>query len=62
MLSVAVSHDSQWVVSGSKDRCVQFWDLRTAQAQLMLQGHKNSGEWCLCGGRGCADDEISDIY
>lgn len=43
VLSVAVSHDSQWVVSGSKDRCVQFWDLRTAQAQLMLQGHKNSG-------------------
>ncbi|KAF8492125.1 WD40-repeat-containing domain protein [Gautieria morchelliformis] len=42
VLSVAVSHDSQWVVSGSKDRCVQFWDLRTAQAQLMLQGHKNS--------------------
>ncbi|KIJ38894.1 hypothetical protein M422DRAFT_60773 [Sphaerobolus stellatus SS14] len=42
VLSVAVSHDSQWVVSGSKDRCVQFWDLRTGQAQLMLQGHKNS--------------------
>ncbi|KAF8518386.1 WD40-repeat-containing domain protein [Hysterangium stoloniferum] len=42
VLSVAVSHDSQWVVSGSKDRCVQFWDLRTAQPQLMLQGHKNS--------------------
>ena len=40
---MAVSNDSQWVVSGSKDRCVQFWDLRTGQAQLMLQGHKNSG-------------------
>jgi len=42
VLSVAVSHDGQWVVSGSKDRCVQFWDARTAQMQLSLQGHKNS--------------------
>ncbi|KAI0066995.1 WD40 repeat-like protein [Artomyces pyxidatus] len=42
VLSVAVSHDGQWVVSGSKDRGVQFWDARTATVQLMLQGHKNS--------------------
>jgi len=42
VLSVAVSHDGKWVVSGSKDRCVQFWDARTGQMQLMLQGHKNS--------------------
>ena len=44
VLSVAVSHDGQWVVSGSKDRGVQFWEQRTAMVQLMLQGHKNSGE------------------
>ena len=44
VLSVAVSHDGQWVVSGSKDRGVQFWEARTAVVQLMLQGHKNSGE------------------
>ena len=43
VLSVAVSHDGQWVVSGSKDRGVQFWDAKTATVQLMLQGHKNSG-------------------
>lgn len=43
VLSVAVSHDGQWVVSGSKDRGVQFWDARTAVVQCMLQGHKNSG-------------------
>ena len=43
VLSVAVSHDGQWVVSGSKDRGVQFWDAKSAIVQLMLQGHKNSG-------------------
>ncbi|KAF8155506.1 WD40-repeat-containing domain protein [Crassisporium funariophilum] len=42
VLSVAVSHDGAWVVSGSKDRGVQFWDSRTAIVQCMLQGHKNS--------------------
>ncbi|KAJ6557825.1 WD40-repeat-containing domain protein [Mycena capillaripes] len=41
VLSVAVSHDSQWIVSGSKDRGVQFWD-RAGVVQCMLQGHKNS--------------------
>ncbi|KAJ7083245.1 WD40-repeat-containing domain protein [Mycena epipterygia] len=41
VLSVAVSHDGQWVVSGSKDRGVQFWD-RQGIVQCMLQGHKNS--------------------
>lgn len=43
VLSVAVSHDGQWVVSGSKDRGVQFWDAKSAVVQCMLQGHKNSG-------------------
>ncbi|KAG6900375.1 hypothetical protein C0993_011725 [Termitomyces sp. T159_Od127] len=42
VLSVAVSHDGQWVVSGSKDRGVQFWDSRSADVQCMIQGHKNS--------------------
>ncbi|KAI0697026.1 WD40-repeat-containing domain protein [Cytidiella melzeri] len=42
VLSVAVSHDGQWVVSGSKDRGVQFWDAKSAVVQCMLQGHKNS--------------------
>lgn len=42
VLSVAVSPDGQWVVSGSKDRSIQFWNIATGQAQFMLQGHKNS--------------------
>ena len=46
MLSVALTPDGKWVLSGSKDRGVQFWDPVTANAQLMLQGHKNSGKSC----------------
>ncbi|KAF9312734.1 general transcription repressor [Podila horticola] len=42
VLSVAVSPDGKWVVSGSKDRGVQFWDPNAAAVQFMLQGHKNS--------------------
>ncbi|KKF92602.1 Transcriptional repressor rco-1 [Ceratocystis platani] len=42
VLSVAFTPDGQWVMSGSKDRGVQFWDPRTGSTQLMLQGHKNS--------------------
>ncbi|OJA13325.1 hypothetical protein AZE42_12479 [Rhizopogon vesiculosus] len=42
VLSVAVSHDMQWVVSGSKDCGVRFWDSRTGTMQCVLQGHKNS--------------------
>ncbi|KAI9790347.1 MAG: general transcription repressor [Peltula sp. TS41687] len=42
VLSVALTPDGQWVLSGSKDRGVQFWDPRSGSAQLMLQGHKNS--------------------
>ena len=41
VLSVALTPDGQWVMSGSKDRGVQFWS-RNGEAQLMLQGHKNS--------------------
>ncbi|RSH78482.1 general transcription repressor [Apiotrichum porosum] len=42
VLSVAISPDGQWVVSGSKDRSIQFWNIHSGQAQFMLQGHKNS--------------------
>lgn len=42
VLSVAVSPDGEWIMSGSKDRGVQFWDPKTAKPQFMLQGHKNS--------------------
>ncbi|KAG5437350.1 hypothetical protein PCANB_000780 [Pneumocystis canis] len=41
VLSVACSPDGHWVLSGSKDRGVQFWDYHGC-VQLILQGHKNS--------------------
>ncbi len=37
-----VSRDGQWIVSGSKDRGVQFWDARSAEGQCRILGHKNS--------------------
>ena len=41
VFSTAVSHNRQWVVSGSKDNSVLFWDARNAQAQFALHGHKD---------------------
>ncbi|KAI9677594.1 MAG: general transcription repressor [Caeruleum heppii] len=48
VLSVALTPDGHWVLSGSKDRGVQFWDPRNGTTQLMLQGHKNSGQSSFC--------------
>lgn len=48
VLSVALTPHGDWVLSGSKDRGVQFWDPHTGVAQLMLQGHKNSGMFNPC--------------
>ena len=59
MLSVALTTDGQWVLSGSKDRGVQFWDPRTGDAQLMLQGHKNSGAYCFLSTNNCS---MFDVY
>ena len=42
VLSVCLTPNGEWVMSGSKDRGVQFWDPITGDAQMMLQGHKNS--------------------
>jgi WD40 repeat protein len=47
--SVAVSHDHQWVVSGSYDGSVGFWDMRTGEEQLILRGHMDGGMFqCIC--------------
>ena len=39
VFSAAASHDGKWVVSGSFDKSVLFWDARNAQAQFALHGH-----------------------
>lgn len=44
VLSVAVPPSGQWIVSGSKDRGVSFWDPKATLANVVLQGHKNSGQ------------------
>ena len=43
VLTVAVSHDGRWVVSGSRNREARFCDLNTATTQCVLKGHRNSG-------------------
>ncbi|KAI9772871.1 MAG: general transcription repressor [Geoglossum simile] len=58
VLSVALTPDGRWVLSGSKDRGVQFWDPQSGNTQLMLQGHKNSGKWA--GTRGTRDFGLED--
>lgn len=42
VLSVCSSPDGQYILSGSKDRGVIFWEKTTGDALLMLQGHRNS--------------------
>ncbi|PFH48960.1 hypothetical protein AMATHDRAFT_64144 [Amanita thiersii Skay4041] len=42
ILSIAPLPDSTLVLSGSKDRHVNFWDAKTATLQMSLLGHKNT--------------------
>ena len=41
--SIAVSHDGQWVVSGSCDSQVRFWDAKTGAVQLILRDRSVRG-------------------
>ena len=42
VLSVATTEDDEYILSGSKDRGVLFWDKVSGNPLLMLQGHRNS--------------------
>lgn len=42
VLSVCYTPDGRYLVSGSKDRTVLFWDTVQYEPQVILQGHKNS--------------------
>ncbi|KAJ7108485.1 hypothetical protein C8R44DRAFT_802803 [Mycena epipterygia] len=39
-MSVGITRDAQWIVSGSWDRGVHFWDTNGV-VQCVLQGHKS---------------------
>jgi len=47
VMSVAISHDGRWIVSGSEDCGVQFWDIH-GRTHLMLQGHHAMGTPLPC--------------
>lgn len=42
VLSVATTQNDQYILSGSKDRGVLFWDTQSGNPLLMLLGHRNS--------------------
>ncbi|CAL9734193.1 general transcriptional corepressor Tup1p [Monosporozyma servazzii] len=42
VLSVTTTNNDEFVLSGSKDRGVLFWDTESGNPLLMLQGHRNS--------------------
>ena len=42
VLSVTTTNNDEYVLSGSKDRGVLFWDTNSGNPLLMLQGHRNS--------------------
>ena len=37
--SVAFSHDSKWIASGSNDRAIRIWNAETGQCERWLGGH-----------------------
>ena len=41
--TTAISPEGRWVISGSNDRIVQFWNPMDGQSQFRLIGHKDSG-------------------
>jgi glucose repression regulatory protein TUP1 len=47
VLSVAISPDGKYFISGSKDNGVQFWNPNDCQPQFMVHGHMNSGMMIL---------------
>lgn len=42
VLSVTVTPDSKYILSGSKDQCLHVWDAATGTVQLMVKAHTNS--------------------
>jgi len=37
-----MTSDGRWIVSGSRDRSVIFWNAETGEPYLVMKGHENS--------------------
>ena len=44
VLSAVFTRDGHWVISGAKDRGIQFWNPITGDAALRIDAHTNSGK------------------
>ena len=40
--SVSISPDGKYIVSGSNDRRIKIWDIKTAECLNTLEGHSSS--------------------
>lgn len=45
-LAAIMTPDARWIISGSRDRTIKFWDPCNTQVQLSIDGHNNSA-MCL---------------
>lgn len=41
--SVAVSSNGRWIVSGSEDHTMQFWNRETGELQRVIEAHQDEG-------------------
>ena len=41
-MSIAVTADGKWVISGSRDKTFRVWHSETGALEATIRGHKNS--------------------
>ena len=46
VISVSISYDDHWIVSGSEDNTVRLWDVETGKQIRQFDGHTN-WVWCV---------------
>jgi hypothetical protein len=67
VLSLAVSPDGFWAASGSRDKTIKIWDLKTRECKTTLKGHEgdiNSISFTLDGKRilSASDDKTIRVW